>query len=169
MSFLLSLEKEKFMETLIVATPYEIERKKPMPSKNHSFIQSNLIFLLQLHYRNKYRIASELSLDLMGWESVPDLCIYAPMPMDLLHDEIELKEPPLAVIEIISPTQSLQELVNKAEKYFRSGVQSCWLVLPAVKNIYVFSTPTNYHIFKADETLIDDCLAISLPLAEAFA
>ncbi|MCB0577823.1 MAG: Uma2 family endonuclease, partial [Phaeodactylibacter sp.] len=65
---------------------YETERHKPMPSLNHSIIQANLIRELGLSYKKKYRIASELSLDLSDWPSVPDICIYPKMPLDLRQD-----------------------------------------------------------------------------------
>ena len=35
------------MQTIITASPYEIERGKPMPSKNHAFVQGNLYFHLR--------------------------------------------------------------------------------------------------------------------------
>ncbi|MCB0595753.1 MAG: Uma2 family endonuclease [Lewinellaceae bacterium] len=147
---------------------YETERHKPMPSLNHSIIQANLIRELGLSYKDKYRIASELSLDLSDWPSVPDICIYPKMPLDLRQDVATMTEPPLCAIEIISPSQSLSELVGKAEKYFQYGVRSCWIVLLPLGNIYVFSSPDDYEIFRATDTLKDPALDIALPLAEVF-
>lgn len=162
------MEKRKIMTPEVALSEYEIERNKPMPSLNHSIIQSNLNFLLNLHYREQYRIASELSLDLSDWPSVPDLSILPKMDIDLRHDVIALKEAPLVAIEIISPSQSLNELVNKAEKYFEHGVQSCWLVIPSLGNIYVFSTPDVYQIFRKNEILTDPSVDITLPLDQVF-
>ncbi|GEM_PF-6170491 len=75
---------------------------------------------------------------------------------------------PLCVIEILSPTQSLNELTTKAKGYFQHGVQSCWIVLPTMSNIYVYSSPSEYDIFRATETLVDSKLNISFPLVEVF-
>lgn len=146
---------------------YELERNKPMPSLNHGSIQANLIIELA-PFRKKYRIASELSLDLSDWPSVPDICIYPKMEIDLKNDVIAMKEPPLGVIEILSPSQSLSELTTKAAGYFAHGVQSCWIVLPSLANIYVFSSSDDYAIFRATETLHDEKLDISFPLEEVF-
>lgn len=147
---------------------YEIERRKPMPSLNHGIIQANLIRELGIHYKSEYRIASELSLDLSDWPSVPDICIYPKMALDLRHDVTTMTEPPLCAIEIISPTQSLNELVDKAGRYFQHGVRSCWIVLLPLGNIYVFTSPDDYEIYRAADTLQDPALDISLPLSEVF-
>jgi Uma2 family endonuclease len=146
---------------------YEIERNKPMPSLNHSLVQVSLIMCLA-PYSHKYRFASELSLDLADWPSVPDLSILPKMKPDFRNDVTSVTEPPLGVIEIISPSQTLNQLVEKAEAYFAHGVKSCWLVLLPLTNIYVFSSADDYQIFRAHETLIDAILDIELPLNEVF-
>ncbi|MFN8356848.1 MAG: Uma2 family endonuclease [Spirosomataceae bacterium] len=157
------------METLVLTpSEYEVERGKPMPSKNHSFIQANLVFELTVRYREQYRFGSEMSLRLDDWAAVPDVCIYPTMPLDILHDEISMTTPPLCTVEILSPTQSLTELITKAEKYLQLGVQSCWLVIPEFKNIYVFDQHLNYEIYRAHDTLQDPVLSISLPLQGVF-
>lgn len=153
----------------VALSQYEIERNKPMPSLNHSIIQTNLITELRVRYKQHYRVASELSLDLSDWPSVPDICLYPFKPLDLQNDQVAVSEPPLCTIEIISPSQSLNELVDKARAYFQHGVQSCWIVLLPLGNIYVFSSPDQYKIFRATETLVDPKMDVSIPLSEVFA
>ncbi len=152
----------------IAPTAYETERNKPIPSLNHSVVQLNLGSELRSRYKNKYRVASELSLDLSDWPSVPDICIFPKMPLDLQNDVTAMTEAPLCTVEIISPSQSLTELVTKARDYFRHGVKSCWIVLLPLGNIYVFRSPDEYDIFRANETLHDNVLDISIPLSEVF-
>ncbi|MBL7775462.1 MAG: Uma2 family endonuclease [Saprospiraceae bacterium] len=156
------------MDTTLEWTPYETERGKPMPSKNHGYIQGQFLYQLKKVGQQKFTCFSELSLDLADWESVPDIAIYPKMDIDFLHDETSMKEAPLAVIEILSPTQSLQELVSKAEKYFQHDVQSCWLVLLSLRNVYVFSSAENYRMFTHTELLSDPTLGIEIPLGEVF-
>jgi Uma2 family endonuclease len=150
----------------ITLSDYEKERNKPMPSFNHGSVQANLIALLYA-FKN-FRVVSELSLDLTDWVSVPDLSIYNKRPLDFKNDQIKVKEAPICVIEIISPTQSLNELTEKAEEYFNHGVKSCWLVMLPLTSICVFSSPNEYVFYRANQTLIDDILEISLPLKEVF-
>jgi Uma2 family endonuclease len=158
----------QMMETAVIISDYEIERGKPMPSKLHSRLQSKMISRLDNKYGNKYDFFSELSLSLDGWDSVPDIAIYPRMVIDYSEDAVEMTEPPLCAIEILSPSQILQVLLDKAANYFTHGVKSCWLVIPGLKNIYVFSNREDYQIFKADQTLTDASLDISLALNEVF-
>jgi len=150
-------------------TQYEIERNKPTPSFNHSILQINLIIALGA-YKKKYRLASELKFRLPpdNWESVPDIAILSKTAPNFKKDIIAYPKPPLCTIEILSPTQSLTELTSKAEEYFKYGVKSCWIVLPEFKNIYVYTTPDEYEIFKATDTLKDKNLDLSFSLKEVF-
>lgn len=157
------------MEAVTEQSAYEQDRGKPMPSKVHAYIQMNIGFELKTRYKDRFTFLSELSLDLDGWWSVPDLSIYAKMVIDVRRDEIRMTTPPLCAIEIISPMQSLQELVDKAKAYFEHGVQSCWLVLPGLRSIYVFSSFDDFKTFTHTDTLLDDTLKISIPLGEVFA
>ena len=38
------------MDTTLALSEYEIERGKPIPSKNHAIVQRNLVFSLHLKY-----------------------------------------------------------------------------------------------------------------------
>lgn len=148
---------------------YEIERNKPMPSLNHSILQINLGIALAV-YKEKYTLASELKLKLPpdNWESVPDISILPKTKLNFKKDVTAYTDPPLATIEILSPTQSLTDLTSKTQAYFKYGVKSCWIVLPEFKNIYVFTSNDNYEIFKDTDTLLDKNLDISFSLNEIF-
>ncbi len=168
MSFHENVLTEVLAEEAVALSDYEIERNKPMPSLNHSIVQGYLVTALNLRFRQKYSIASELSLDLYEWPSVPDLSIYPKRPLDFKNDQVKVKEPPLCVVEIISPSQSLNLLTEKARDYFEHGVKSCWLVMLPLTTICVFSSPDDYTFYRAHETLRDEVLDISLPLKEVF-
>ncbi len=147
---------------------YEIERGKPIPSLAHSIVQSNLVRHLGNRYENQYRFLSELALELEGCQSVPDIAIYAMFEMDFRHDEIRKTEPPLGAIEILSATQGILSLSDKANQYFENGVKSCWMVIPQFKTVYVFSSADHYDTFVGEEVLKDRVLGIELPLREVF-
>lgn len=80
-----------------------------------------------------------------------------------------MENPPIGVIEILSPTQTLNDLTDKSYSDFAKGVKSCWLVLPTLKTIYVFSWATQFEAFVQDELVKDKVLNIELPLSEVFA
>jgi Uma2 family endonuclease len=158
------------MEALVLNHPetdYQTERNKPLPSKNHGVTQSNLNGLFYMNYRKKYRFISEIALELGDWKSVPDLAIFDKMDIDFIHDEIRMTDVPLGVVEILSPTQGLQELNDKAERYFLLGVKSVWLVIPSMKTIAIYHTPYEFQLFtkgSAKDTVLD----IEVDLKEVF-
>lgn len=158
------------MEAIITNYPetdYETERNKPMPSKNHGIIQTNLVGLIFMNYRKKYRLISEIALELADWKSVPDLAIFEKMDVDFIHDEIRMTDIPLGIIEILSPTQGIQELNDKAERYFFCGVKSAWLVIPSMKTIAIYNSPYNFEFF-TQGIARDNVLDIEVDLKEVF-
>lgn len=157
------------MEVLEKKSDYEIQRGKPMPSKNHAILQSNLNFEIRLKYKNQFTVLSEATLNLQDWVSTPDLAIYPKMEVNFTEDEIRLEEAPLAVIEILSPTQSLQELSDKAIEYLNREVQSVWLVLPSLQSITVYQSEKDFTVFTTPATLEDKKLKIQMELKEIFA
>lgn len=156
------------MDTTLALSEYEIERGKPMPSKNHAIVQANLLLSLQPKYASRYRLLPEINLDLPVRERVPDLAIYRAVEFTPGADEVRMAEVPLAVIEILSPQQSISDLMIKRGEYFAAGVQSYWLVLPDLLSIYVFYSPEEYDVFAKQEVLVDKKLDIELGLGEVF-
>ncbi len=156
-----------FLEQIDVEAEYLLERGKPMPSKNHSRLESRLARILGNSYEDKYETFVELSLELTSGKATPDLCIFLPEPSDWLEDEIRVKIAPLCVIEIVSPKQSTQDLIDKLDLYFAAGVQSCWIVIPTFKMINVFHAKHDYKTFMTGE-LHDEKLGIQLKLEEVF-
>ncbi len=156
------------MEALQVQSEYEIERGKPIPSRNHAYIQSKIIKLLDRKYADKYKGISELSLLVEGKERVPDILIYKNFEFRPGNDEVKVSEMPLAVVEILSPKQNLGDLIAKSYLYFEAGVKSYWLVLPDLTTIYIFSAPNEYEAFVKKGILKDTQLDIELNLEDIF-
>ncbi len=147
---------EEFDQVSEPAVQYQIERNKPMPSKNHSAIQSRLVIALGKKYDKKYEFYSELSLTLPDVKpAVPDICIFPKAKLDLLNDEIKVSDVPITVIEILSPKQSIEDIKNKFfEIYFPAGVQSAWLIIPPLRSVHVFTPDrkfTNYYAGKLED------------------
>jgi len=126
------------MQAAAALSEYELERGKPMPSRNHALVQSYLIVAL-MRYDDKLSILPEFSLELDGQPFVPDVSVYRQLQdVNALRDEVKGTEPPLLTVEILSPTQPLDDLVRKAEAYLEAGVGACWLVQPPLQNVTVF-------------------------------
>jgi Uma2 family endonuclease len=148
---------------------YEIERNKPMPSKNHAYIQKNLLVELDVRYRKQYTLLSEIDIIMPTKPNcVPDIAIYPKLTFDFLDDEIAMEELPLTAIEIVSPSQSDNDIIKKINRYFNAGVKSCWFVMPGFQAISVYSSIGKYEFFTSEMTLMDNVTGIELPLRDIF-
>ena len=56
---------------------------------------------------------------------VPDVCVYAQEP-----DEQVFKDPPLLVVEILSPEDRMSRMQRKIEDYYRMGCKNIWILDP---------------------------------------
>ncbi len=140
-----------------------------MPSKLHSILTHDIMRFFMLNYYSAFRAFPELTLDTPGEKTTPDIAICEIEPVDYNHDETKRKTPPLATIEILSPTQVLQTLLDKTNDYFSFGVKSCWVVLPSLKSIYVFSAPHQFEVYSHGDELVDEKLGVKMPIDEIFA
>jgi len=59
-------------------------------------------------------------------------------------------------------------LLEKARLFLAAGVKSCWIVLPAVGTLAVFTGPTTYRSFASDSAVLDEVLGVEIPLAAIF-
>jgi Uma2 family endonuclease len=60
--------------------------------------------------------------------------------------------PDLAV-EIVSPSDSAQDLETKVRQYLQAGAQQVWVLYPKTKNIHVFSGARSLRILDENQTL----------------
>jgi hypothetical protein len=138
-------------------------------------IQANLAWLLK--NLKSYSVFTELSLnvsklDLSDCESLknevkPDVCIYPKMSIDCSRDILKMSEMPLLAIEILSPTQPVQSLLQKIDCYFKLGIKSCWLVYPSAATVVVYANLRQFKAFSSGE-VIDETLAIRFNIADIF-
>ncbi|MCU0451029.1 MAG: Uma2 family endonuclease [Bernardetiaceae bacterium] len=138
-----------------------------IPSRNHARIWSNLVIAFA-KFRQQYTIYSQLSLNLGGKVTVPDVCLFATTSPDWAHDELEMTVPPLVVMEIQSPRQGTQELIEKFGDYFQAGVKSCWLINPFLRGVFVRYPDGSQAVF-LDGLVKDASIGVEIPFAEIFA
>jgi len=157
------------METLeAVKSDYELERGKPMPTWNHAILQQRILLEIIVRYPKKFTVLPELNLSVLGEKLVPDLAVFTGSLGFLAHDQNIVSEMPLLVVEILSPSQSVTELIFKAERYLKAGVTSYWLVVPELINIAVSSESGVYQTFNRQDILRDPATGIELALAPLF-
>ncbi len=146
---------------------YELERGKPMPSKNHGKIQARISQQLLNAYEDQFDVISELSLEAPNPPYVPDVCIFSAETSNWREDEVKVSEVPLTVIEIVSPSQTDTELTAKAKGYFAAGTRSYWLVQPVLRTIFIL-LPNGTELVFHNDILTDPTNGISVDLKKVF-
>ncbi len=158
-----------------------------MGSLYHGMAQANLTGLLINEER--FAVITELSLDVgqmdlsqfglrIKDELKPDVCVYivssehkqTKMAEKADSDIVRVSKMPELAIEVLSPTQSVNALLRKFDALFALGVNSCWLVMPSLEEVRVFSKPRSYKIFdiQRDSEVIDEIMGIRLPIQKIF-
>ena len=69
---------------------------------------------------------------------------------------------PNLAIEVVSPTNFANEVLEKIEDYFLSGVERVWVIYPTVGKLYDYESPTSVRILTRDQTLEGGDLAAGL-------
>jgi Uma2 family endonuclease len=161
------------MEALVLDPPqaalsdYELERGKPMPTYNHGKIQARIGQQLLNSYEDKYDIVSEWTLTVTMPNTVPDLSITPAILSNWSDDKANTGRVPLTVVEIISPSQTLTEMTDKALLYFAAGVQSYWLVQPSLRTVFILMPGRDELVFH-NEPLADPTTGITIDLKKVF-
>ena len=77
---------------------------------------------------------------------------------------------PNLAVEIVSPTDRADDLMNKVTEYFCAGVERVWVIFPAQEHVYVYESPTTVRILTRADTLQGEPLLpdFRLPLAAFF-
>lgn len=81
-----------------------------------------------------------------------------------------LEVAPDLVVEILSPSNTMSEMLQKIREYFAIGVRLIWVVDPVPQCVYAYRSLTDVRQFTAEEHLPgDDVLpSFSLPVAKIF-
>ncbi|RKZ38875.1 MAG: hypothetical protein DRQ49_13120 [Gammaproteobacteria bacterium] len=166
------------MSELLYDKVFENEEQN-MGSVIHSGTQAKLVGLL--FNDEKFSLFTELSLDTtqidlsqFGLKSKdelkPDVCLYTnPPEVEPPDDIVKTTQMPDLAIEILSPSQTVSELIAKIKAYFALNIKSCWLVIPALTTINVFTQPKHYKTFTLnDSEVVDELMDIHLPIVKLF-
>lgn len=137
-------------------------------SLNHARLTTRITSLLFAAYESQFDILTELEFELSTGRYKPDVCIMPQLTYDWEQDIIRYPQPPITAIEIISPTQSLDGLIEKIRKgYLTSGVQSAWLVLPGIRTINLYLPNQPVQVVSTG-ILTDPATGVALDLAAVF-
>ena len=112
------------------------KQDEEMPSLNHSYIC--LQVLRQLLQNEKVEPLPELTLDIANGLT-PDISIF---PKEQIHpnffrDVSKFQQMPVLAIEVISSSQTIEELLGKAAQLIQAGVKAVWTIEPHSRSVFV--------------------------------
>ncbi|RYE90098.1 MAG: Uma2 family endonuclease [Cytophagaceae bacterium] len=137
-------------------------------SLNHARLTTRLTSLLFNAYESQFNILTELEFELSTGRYKPDVAILPQITYNWERDIIRYPKPPITAIEIISPTQTMDGLIEKIRiGYLANGVLSAWLVLPAVRSIILY-LPSLPAQLVSEGTLRDPATGVELELSAVF-
>jgi len=128
------LATEEKIEEISEEKTEEIAHK--MPTLNHSYICSQI--MRQLLPNEQIEVLPELTLAI-GNGLTPDISIYPKEQIkpDFWNDITRFEQPPLVAIEVVSPSQNIQDLLEKARLLTNSGAKTVWTIEPFSHSIWV--------------------------------
>ncbi len=126
--------------------------QKPLPKNLHAFIQTYLSFYFRANLPAFLRAGSELNVLCGNDRMIPDITV---MRRDAQFRDGDLADPPLLVIEILSPGQLVGDLFSKADRLLQAGTRTCWIIWPENRSAWIYSLS---GLSEAKETLTADLI-----------
>ena len=104
----------------------ERERGKPMPNITHAAVQLSLGARLLAQAKDQFLVVAELTLEVpQTFSLAPDLAVLPKRSLNWGREPARCKEVPIAVVEIVSPSQGYQVIVDKVDAYLPTGYKAC--------------------------------------------
>jgi Uma2 family endonuclease len=155
----------------------QVQELPPMSARETLFASSLFRFLGPFAWNGGFgQVASEMLFLLVPAKNLqrrPDLAFISferwprgkPVPATPAWEVV-----PNLAIEVISPTNSAYEVIEKVDDYFASGVQRVWVIYPPHGKFYDYDSPTSVRVLTRTDTLTgaDVLPGFELPLAELF-
>lgn len=152
-----------------------VVRQKVSPKLPHGVLQFSFATRVDAFARQHGLgiVVTETRFVRADWAPVPDFAFYRWERLPLKPDGTvadDLLIPPDLAVEIVSPEQSISELVRKCSGFVESGVAVTVLVHPAERSVFVFRPGAPVRVFQGEDRIeVDDVLpGFELTVAELF-
>ncbi len=129
-----------------------------MPSLNHSYLCAQI--MRQLLQNPAIFPLPELSLNIENGLT-PDISVYPSEAInpDFLNDVVKYDKLPIMAIEVVSSSQNIQALLNKAKKLAQAGVASVLTLEPYGRTVFLTRPNTETQILR-DQAVEAEGIAI---------
>lgn len=89
----------------------------------------------------------------------PDVALISPAQISLLDPERRIQPfAPALAVEVTSPSNTFDELARKTRQYLGAGSRSVWILVPAMREIHVYTSGAHPAILSAEDPLEDPVL-----------
>ena len=165
---------EEFLESDLEGYEYSKGELIPVPptSLEHGHISADLFWFLNLHVRKNElgRVyMSDTGFQVGEHVLMPDIAFLtsARIPDDLSKAS---PIPPDLAVEVVSPTDVLHRVVEKAFAYIDAGTQLVWVLEPKSKTVTVYRSETDITLLTRNDTLTGEDVieGFSCQVAELF-
>jgi Uma2 family endonuclease len=119
--------------------------QKPMPKTRHSLLQKRLLAVIDSNTED-YTALPELRCTFGGRSVVPDVAVVA-------EPEDNFVEPPDWTIEILSPEQKANRVIDNILHCLRHGCQLGWLIDPDDRSILTFRPKQEPEVYRGSDRL----------------
>ena len=131
---------ENMDEDFFTALVEPDEEEDEMPNFTHGQLQTELIMLLRSALDKEYSAFAPITFQGAARRYTPDVVVYT--KRGLARDKTDKnytveQTPPLLAVEIISPAQTMYNIILKCAEMLDSGVEECWIIEPANETITV--------------------------------
>ena len=151
---------EEFLESDLEGYEYVKGELIPMPptSGEHGDISSNIQWYLYSHVRENQlgRVyTSDTGFKIGDRFLIPDIAFVS---TERLPDDRRkaFSIPPDLAVEIVSPTDVLFRVFEKALTYLNGGMQLVWVIEPVAKTVTVYRSETDIKLLTREDTLTDE-------------
>jgi Uma2 family endonuclease len=130
------LEDDAVMEESILLLS-EDEEDDEIPNFAHGRLQTELLWILRTCLKPHVAAYSPITFRGKIRRYTPDVVVYPKRTVPLAEEAILELTPPMLAVEIISPGQTMAEMVKKCREMITSGVEECWIIEPANESVTI--------------------------------
>lgn len=165
---------EEFLENDVEGYEYVNGELVPMapPSREHGEISINVIRYLDAHvYKNKLGrlYTAETTFQIGERTAKPDVAFVS--TARLTGDKTKgFSIPPDLAIEVVSPSDVLSRIAEKALAYLEAGTRLVWVLEPVSKTLTVYRSERDIEILTREDTLTGEDVVpgFTCPVAHLF-
>ena len=153
----LTMTLEAFLTSDVEGYEYVKGELVPMapPTMEHGEISTNVVWYLQSHVRENQlgRVYTAETPFRLGERAVkPDAAFVAAarLPEDRRQSS---PQPPDLAVEVVSPSDTLYSVAEKAVDYLDAGTRLVWVIEPVTKTVTVYRSRADIRTLKCGDTL----------------